>query len=280
MLVSWFDRHRVLVPCTPQGRREAPLNENHTTTPRACLHCGAEARGTYCSECGVRTTSSIPGTREFLASLWDEVGGVERRFFRTFHQTLTRPGQTTLDIAEGRGALHVSPLRMYLALALVYFAVAALTPGDVPLVVGFGFLNGDDFVDRWVPRIVVLGIPAFAGLVWLFYRSSGYVRHLIFAVYLHAMVYAMNAGFEFTVLVAGWLGADGVVSLAPLLNAWFFGYVFFGLRRLEGGWAKPLGVTLAVTVGYALVWGALTVGLLIGSGEFTLEQLFSGTRFG
>jgi hypothetical protein len=256
------------------------VNDERATTADTCLNCGAPVRGPFCSSCGVRTTSAIPGTRDFLTGLWEEVGGVERRFLRTFLQTLTRPGQTTLDIAEGRGALHVSPLRMYLALALAYFAVAAMSPGDVPLVVGFGLVNGDDFVNLWVPRILILGIPAFAALLWLFYRHSGYVRHLVFSVYLHAMVYAMNTAVELGVLVSGWLGVDEGVSLAPVLNVWFFGYLFFGLRRLEGGWRKPLGVTPVVLVAYALIWGLLTVGLLLASGAFTLEQLLSGTRAG
>lgn len=262
------------------GRRRHAVSEVQATSAGTCLNCGAPTTGKFCSGCGLRTTSSIPGLREFLAGVWDDLGGVERRFFRTLRQTLARPGQTTLDIAEGRGALHVSPLRMYLALAVVYFAVAASTPGEVPLVVGFGFINGDDFVNRWVPRIVFLGIPTFAALLSIFYRRSGYVRHLIFAIYLHAVIYGVNAGFELVVLGAGLLGAPGVTALAPLLNAWFVVYVFFGLHRLEGGWAKPLLVSLVATVAYALVWGVLTIGLLVVSGSATLEQLLSGTRFG
>lgn len=222
--------------------------------------------------------SALPTTREFLAGAWEEFGGIERRFFRTLRQVLLRPGQTTLDIAEGRGAMHVPPLRMVLALALVYFAVAAATPLDVPLVAGFGFVNGDDFVDRWVPRIVFVAIPAFAALLWLFYPKGGYVRPLVFAVYFHGAIYAMNALSELVVLGAGWAGANAVPFTAPALNLWFVVYLFAALRRLQGGRMKPAVVTLVVTLLYAVVWGLLVVGLLVGSGTYTLDQLLSGTR--
>ena len=96
-------------------------------------------------------------------------------------------------------------------------------------------------------------------------------------MYLHAVVYAMNAAFEVFVLAAGAVGFDGLPLFSPVLNLWFLGYVFFGLRRLEGGALKPAIATLVVTFAYALVWGVLTVGLLVGSGAYTFEQLFSGT---
>ena len=254
--------------------------DTEPTTPQAsaaCPNCETRGPGPFCAACGRRMASTIPTTREFLGGVVEEFGGIERRFFRTLRQILTRPGRTTLDIAEGLGAAHVSPVRMYLALALVYFAVAAASPLDVPLVVGFGFVNGDDFVNRWVPRIVFLGIPAFAALLWMFYRRSGFVRHLVFAVYLHAAVYAMNATFELVVLVLGWLGVDGLVFFSPVLNLWFIGYLFLALRRLEGGAWKPAAATLTAAFAYAMVWGVLTIGLLVGSGAYTLEQLFSGT---
>lgn len=224
--------------------------------------------------------SALPTTREFVAGAWEELGGIERRFFRTLRQVLLKPGQTTRDIAEGRGAMHVPPLRMVLALALVYFAVAAATPLDVPLVAGFGFVNGDDFVDRWVPRIVFAAIPAFAALMWLFYPKGGYVRPLVFAVYFHGAIYAMNALSEVVVLAVGWTGANAVPYAAPALNLWFVVYLFTALRRLEGGRLKPAVATLVVTLLYAVVWGVLVVGLLVGSGTYSLDQLLSGTRLG
>lgn len=222
--------------------------------------------------------TSLPTTREFVAGAWEEFGGIERRFFRTLRQVLLRPGQTTQDIAAGRGAMHVPPLRMVLALALAYFAVAAATPLDVPLVAGFGFVNGDDFVDRWVPRIVFVAIPAFAALLWVFYPKGGYVRPLVFSVYFHGAIYAMNALSELVVLGAGWTGANVVPYASPALNVWFVVYLFAALRRLEGGRLKPAVATLVVTLLYAVVWGVLVVGLLVGSGTYSLEQLLSGTR--
>jgi hypothetical protein len=94
----------------------------------ACLNCGADLRGRFCSDCGQRAMPPYPTMRELVGDGWRELSGYDGRFARTFRLLLGRPGALTVAVLEGRRARYVTPLRLYLVASVLYFLVAAAAP--------------------------------------------------------------------------------------------------------------------------------------------------------
>jgi hypothetical protein len=98
----------------------------------ACLNCGAELTGAFCSGCGQRAIPAYPTVREMAGDAWQELSGYDGRFARTFRLLLGRPGALTLEVLEGRRARYISPVRLYLVASVAYFLIAAASPNLTP----------------------------------------------------------------------------------------------------------------------------------------------------
>ena len=98
----------------------------------ACLNCGAELTGAFCSACGQRVIPAYPTVREMAGDAWQELSGYDGRFARTFRLLLRHPGALTLEVLEGRRARYISPVRLYLVASVVYFLIAVASPNLTP----------------------------------------------------------------------------------------------------------------------------------------------------
>jgi hypothetical protein len=102
----------------------------------------------------------------------------------------------------------------------------------------------DGFV-RWMPNAIFLLLPAFAGILYLLYRRSGrfFAEHLIFALHVHAFVFAVRAGGLFL--------PDLLVLVTQI---WILAYLYFAMRNV---YAEPKGRTLVKFAGLVMIYGAL-----------------------
>ncbi|RMF66933.1 MAG: DUF3667 domain-containing protein, partial [Alphaproteobacteria bacterium] len=94
-------------------------------------------------------------------------------------------------------------------------------------------LNG--FLRDWVPRLLFLLIPVFAGLAKMAWRDRHYHDHLIFALHLHAFAFILAAIFALASLAwpSPWIGR--------LLMAGLGGYALLAMKRVhDGGWVRTL----------------------------------------
>ena len=105
----------------------------------ACMNCGAPLGGAYCAACGQEARIETPTVREFVREFVQEQMALEGKLWRTLKLLLTRPGALTLDYISGRRQCYVRPLRLYLALSVVFFGLTSLvghpgwfqpSPGD------------------------------------------------------------------------------------------------------------------------------------------------------
>jgi len=104
----------------------------------ACGNCGKPLLGPYCYACGqpvrglVRHFSSIAGDFVDTVLNWDA------RLPRTLWPLLVRPAHLTREYFAGRRVRYVSPVRLFVTLAIVTFFVAQLmlSFGDEPVHLG------------------------------------------------------------------------------------------------------------------------------------------------
>ncbi len=81
----------------------------------------------------------------------------------------------------------------------------------------------------YVPTLMFLLLPVFAGILKLLYLRQGryYVEHFVFGLHTHAFVFGV-----FTLsMLAQWMKIE---SLAPLLFLWAAIYTYLALRRVYG----------------------------------------------
>ena len=107
-----------------------------------CLNCGAALHGAFCGACGQRSVPANPTVSELAGDAWQELSGYDGRIAETF-RGLRHPGRLTLEYLQGRRARYLSPMRLYLAVSVVYFVIAAAAP-QVGGGLRIGFTNTAD----------------------------------------------------------------------------------------------------------------------------------------
>lgn len=108
-----------------------PITAN---TAQACPSCQAQAQGNYCAHCGEATVIHPPSAGEFIHEFVGHFVALEGKLWETLRLLMFRPGQLTADFLRGRRVPTINPLRLYLSLSLVVFALIKLYGVDLPQV--------------------------------------------------------------------------------------------------------------------------------------------------
>ncbi|MDB5985478.1 MAG: hypothetical protein JWR16_531 [Nevskia sp.] len=98
-----------------------------SAVPLACMNCAAPLAGHYCANCGQEARIETPTVREFVREFLQDQLALEGKLLRTLRVLVGLPGQLTLDYIDGRRQRYLRPLRLYLMLSVVYFAVSGFT---------------------------------------------------------------------------------------------------------------------------------------------------------
>lgn len=86
-----------------------------------CENCHSIVQGTYCSECGQSTESSLKYFWTVILHLLDDIFSFDSRASRTIVPLLFNPGFLTKEYIAGRRVHYVPPLRLYLFISIIFF---------------------------------------------------------------------------------------------------------------------------------------------------------------
>jgi hypothetical protein len=103
-------------------------------TPVCCPSCQAAAHGDYCSRCGETIAVHSPSAGEFIHEFVGHYVALEGKLWATLRLLIFKPGQLTAQFLRGRRVPYINPLRLYLTLSLVMFALIKLNGVDLPQV--------------------------------------------------------------------------------------------------------------------------------------------------
>src|SRR4029078_9925223 len=170
--------------------------------------CGAGLAGPYCAACGQKARAPNPSIRDLLGELIEELFSVDGRIYRSVWLLFAKPVFLTREMFTDRRAAHVSPLRLYLFFSVLFFAAFALAPSllrisytpDPGGTIDPAFVAqqskeiraaANDALNVWLPRVMFVLMPIFAGLVSFVRCRSGhnYPQHLCFAMHVHAVAF-------------------------------------------------------------------------------------------
>lgn len=108
--------------------------DSHAPAGR-CPNCEAVLSGAFCASCGQEAHLHHASTREFLHEFIGHYVAVEGKLWGTMSRLLFRPGALTNEYIRGRRVRFVQPLRIYLTLSLLFFALLKFTGGFEPVLV-------------------------------------------------------------------------------------------------------------------------------------------------
>ena len=249
-----------------------------------CANCGAVLHGKFCAACGQADKPLDPPVRHFISEFAQELFDVDSRVLRSFRRLLFSPGFLTREHVEGRRVPWLSPLKLYLLASVAAFAVLAFAGEDAGLKIAvmpsaeveavgpswtqqLGYATPEDLGAAlsaaravWIPRVMFVLVPLFAWLVSRLRRGAGrhYPSHLVFALHVHAAVFAMRAAMTAVSLAmpaptSRWL--DAVVSVYAI------GHAYIAMRSVYGG-TRLRAVRDLILVG-VLYWVALVAGAAV-----------------
>jgi hypothetical protein len=219
-----------------------------------CPNCGAERTLEYCPVCGQRRIDPDElSARRFFRELFEEFASLQVKF-KTVHtlRGLLIPGKLTTQYLEGHRQPYLTPFKVYLVCAAIFFLSAPLAgfkltsliesdrSGTVARLASARVADGDPrrslFNARFDVRVqsvytIAVGIEAvvLAVMLQLLFRTQHrpYGAHLIFALHFVAFMYLLTiaAGIGRRLGVSGDLAATaGYVLLTP--------YLFLSLKRV------------------------------------------------
>ena len=97
------------------------------TGPAACCqNCGVPLTGPYCQACGQRHAPHPHSWRHFGLELFEDITHADSRLWRTLWSLASKPGYLTLEFFAGRRQRYLPPIRLYLILSLVLFALLSV----------------------------------------------------------------------------------------------------------------------------------------------------------
>jgi hypothetical protein len=96
-----------------------------------CLNCGTDVHGNFCAHCGQDTAAHMPSAFEFAHEFVGHYVALENKLLKTLSLLLFRPGRLTREYLEGKRVRYVLPLRLYLTLSVIFFAMVKWQAHDL-----------------------------------------------------------------------------------------------------------------------------------------------------
>jgi heme A synthase len=189
--------------------------------------------------------------------LLKETFEVDGRLAVTLKTLFLSPGKLTSEFLDGRRRTYTSPLRLYLAISISFFILAAwaagsgllLDPGQDP---GFDAAVQARFLSDDLPRLMFILLPVFALLLKGVYRQRLYFDHLIFSLHLHSAAYVVFALILPLEEPAGEQIFHLILQLA--LFVYFLWYFVAAMRRVyRPSWAAVAFKSTAVLFIYGIL---------------------------
>ena len=112
-----------------------------------CPNCGAAATAPFCGQCGQEQKDLLVTVGAWLKELLSELTSLDGRFLRSVGRHLRRPGWLDLEWKRGRRKRYVSPTRLYLLAAALFFFVSVVFPAPRAVLEETGRPSGGPLVD-------------------------------------------------------------------------------------------------------------------------------------
>lgn len=129
----------------------------------------------------------------------------------------------------------------------------------------------NETLDTWLPRLLWLLIPAYALLLWPFYRGRPFAEHVLFALWAHTVIFVL-------LMALALLNRTGI-----RLNFWLLGVPYLAYFTLaaktyygERWWRSLLKGFVHIMIFFWLVWGPAVLTLAMVKAADQIPASFWG----
>ncbi len=159
---------------------------------RKCQNCASAipSKGQYCPNCGQSVLDIRQPWFPMLKQLVGELLDWDGRMVTTLKHLLFSPGRLTLEYTQGHRVRYTPPVRLYVAVSLLFFFVFPLI---LPLAQAENPVTPPEQTTENYSRMMFLLLPVFAVLVKLFQRRHFYLQHLVFSMHLFSAMFIVFA---------------------------------------------------------------------------------------
>lgn len=113
-----------------------PTQPPADTRRTKCANCSAPLEGPYCAVCGQSEADLRQPILSLVTDFLDGAIAWDGRFLTTLRSLYTRPGKVARDYVDGKRMQYSPPVRIYLIMTLIFFAVNAAA-GTRPVSIAF-----------------------------------------------------------------------------------------------------------------------------------------------
>ena len=261
--------------------------------PRFCLDCGAPLTGRFCAVCGQKDEPPKRSLKD-LALEFFQHPLIDTKLWRSLLPLLLRPGALSVEYLAGRRTRYVRPLKLYLTVSVLFFALFALRvpaseafkvqmdaePGPGPVTVQKK-KDRLHFPIRWLDERFERNTSALEGPEGasarqaLSLRIAGLVPKMVFVLLpLSAVLFKLFwwkryfvEHLVFTLHLHSFVFAAGLLTLlpwtflVPVFFLWTAGYGLLAFKRVYGnGWAVTAVKVSGVAFCYLLLFAAALAG--------------------
>jgi hypothetical protein len=118
---------------------------------RTCKNCSHEFQGRYCNKCGEKVVEQYERTvLHFLNNVFNAFTFIDSKFLNSFKSMLLRPGQMTLDMAEGKRQPYMKPVAFFFVGNVIYFLFPLFQTFNTSLYAQMYFMPYSEYVQQVV----------------------------------------------------------------------------------------------------------------------------------
>ncbi len=116
-------RRKKLSATRKQLQAHRSVEDGVKGTGESCMNCKVPLTGPFCHICGQKDSDLRRPIWVFLREILDDVFSADSRLIKSVLLLLMVPGGLTRSYSDGRRARFVPPLRLYLSISIMFFAV-------------------------------------------------------------------------------------------------------------------------------------------------------------
>lgn len=284
------------------GKAESEVIDPEMKPPKVrCSNCQKKLKASfkYCPKCGQRITTHRVSLGILVTDFFREELHLNNKAIRTFRKLFLQPGQLTLEYIAGRKKSLLTPTKLFVWTGFLMIAVLITAVnrvewngdgenGPIQVNTGAGDEEPGEFgqavlgavdranenpqlffqtVLRRLPFVLLALLPAFAGLMKLFYRKRKiyYLEHLVFLLHLAAFGFLLFA----VSVTLSMIGAPGIVSMTIALGILFMYFLLSYKRVYRHRWlgtilrGSLIGLLFFLTIPTALIFVSVMLGLFV-----------------
>jgi len=151
-----------------------------------CTNCShpLQEQSNYCSQCGQSIIHYDKPLKPVLIDMLHESLDIDGRLLLSLKTLLFKPGLLTLEYNNGMRKKYTPPLRMYLAISIIFFFLISILETNYQEITDNMFSHSE-----YYPRLMFVLLPVFALILQLMFRGTFYLSNLIFAIHIHCVSY-------------------------------------------------------------------------------------------